>query len=455
MKKSRKQVIAALNRRKPLRAFVGTQNASFEDVQQAPTENFECEACNTELQFATNVDNFGEPVCPNCGGTCHASVDSSLDEEVDELQEEEVAEFTCLSAVCGAKNVVEARLVTALNGSLVCASCGTLHAVNFDDEDLTDTSSEPILADDDSSEYDNVDGDDSDDFDEGEEESSFVDDDDFETIASDDESEDLSEEPLDEVEMSDLVSEDEPVSIMLDDSQDDVALVAFVGNVATHRLTAEDAGDNADIMGTESFQDALETAANKDGVKTLLEAGFKPVVASLKIGNIVAKRVEAALADERKVQVASVQDTRTNLQNTMALASKAIAVGFYRRQPSQLVASIAANLEAIGVPNAKRVALTAVSASLAAHNQQVFELAETLEDKDANFRNDLAEQLDEMSPSIVADVEPDEEVVEDDFLSEDTVTAALYKGSTKKQTVTASTDLSDVAAAAQFLRKSK
>jgi len=464
--------LAVLASASPLIVYAGT-SVTTEKVHAASYRTHECNDCHTEVAFG-QVDGF-QPFCPSCGGDTAPGADVAPPP----VQEELLTSISCPH--CSTANVVEDRLLAALEGTLHCAACAKSmnykHTAATVDQALE---TEPLDAED----VKNINGTDSTDDDPANVDADKVNElgsadtkDTTESasatavkeVAGEDGTEnDLAEdgkaiakgvakgaeavgealmEHKEEVEgmdvdLTDAVPEDGEVDVKTDESEEEARLLAFVDGVHVLTLEKAHAGENADVMLTRGFQAAMLREAEKHGFKALASFGFKPVKVRVNIKQIVERQVQAALADRTAEVTASLDSLKADWDQCTKLAASALTNGFYKSRSNPLADVLVASLTGMGFKPAKQVVTRALQTAAPDFIKATAELASELMGKSLQHRNELAETLQEMHPAINIDDGEADDYSDMENATADTVTARLSSGvrpvSKTREQVTAS-----------------
>lgn len=192
-------------------------------------------------------------------------------------------------------------------------------------------------------------------------------------------------------EMIDTLKAEDTISFAYVGKQ--VAMLSGVKIVAT--LDPADAGDNADIMQTQAFRQAVAHTINTDGVKAAMAAfGFKSVVVEAPVKAMVDKAVEAALAQDKQKVTAALDSVHAQFEHAVDVAAAGYAGNFWRNKQDPVKAALIAELSSLGIPNAQKVVDRVFAAHGVAQLRDVITLARDLSNKPPEALNGLAQAID-------------------------------------------------------------
>lgn len=198
-----------------------------------------------------------------------------------------------------------------------------------------------------------------------------------------------------------------------------VAMLAGVKIVAT--LDPADAGDNADILQTQAFIEAVAHTANTQGVKAAVaHYKFKAVTVEVPVKAMIDKAVEAKLAGDKAQVTAALDAVQAQFQHATDIAAAGQAGNFWRNKPDGLKSALIAELSSLGIASAQRVVDRVFAAHGVAQLRDVLALARELADKPPEALNALAQAIDlvKYQPTPVK-AEADEEDEDDEDNAED------------------------------------
>jgi hypothetical protein len=132
---------------------------------------------------------------------------------------------------------------------------------------------------------------------------------------------------------------------------------------------------------------------------------------SAPLGRIVTARVAALAAKERKKIQASVDNLSEDMQQSLQLASLALAKGF-KNVRNPLSERLVATMQGVGIKSAQQLVSREMAASGLEYAQAVLELANEYRNKSVDFRNELAEALSDAGPMLPEGDEDEENVIE-------------------------------------------
>ncbi len=313
---------------------------------------------------------------------------------------------------------------------------------DFDDEDDYDENSEEADFDDEDDYDENseeADFDDEDDYDENSEEADLDEDaddgeidedysDDTDTAALDDEDSDLnimenSEEadPTDLEGFDDLnLNETSDLAALDEDADDEDAdgsetasiclvntvkgqltfeaagnkLTAYIRETPVATLTREEAGENAGVLSSETFAQAIaHTAQTMGAVRALEHFGFKLIKAKLPVtafvNNKVSENTRKALSKIRK----NNRGFQKKLAHAMQIASAGINKSFFKDSRNPIKEALYAEMQAAGISNPARIIDKVFASKGDAYHKELFAKATELMKKPHEIRNQLAEAI--------------------------------------------------------------
>ena len=357
-----------------------------------------------------------------------ASLDTGLDENEDEDEDDGIPEDD--SDLEEAAVRVFASLDTGLDEDLSYEDLDADEPAlsDFDDEDDYDENSEE------------ADFDDEDDYDENSEEADFDDEDaddgeidedysdDTDTADLDDEDSDLnimenSEEadPIDLEGFDDLnLNETSDLADLDEDADDEDAdgsetasiclvntvkgqltfeaagnkLTAYIRETPVATLTREEAGENAGVLSSETFAQAIaHTAQTMGAVRALEHFGFKLIKAKLPVtafvNNKVSENTRKALSKIRK----NNRGFQKKLAHAMQIASAGINKSFFKDSRNPIKEALYAEMQAAGISNPARIIDKVFASKGDAYHKELFAKATELMKKPHEIRNQLAEAI--------------------------------------------------------------
>ena len=363
-------------------------------LDDAEVVNLSCSNCGADQTVSAS---FGEPHCANCGS------DNLYTNEAIELtaeQEEEIPMIGYECSKCSSTIHLASAVVASLNNRVCCSNCGTPVQIEEGEEDL-----EIALDQDQDVKIDELQIDDG------------INLDDNEVIAApfdqveelEDATNQTDEMPFQEVEAGESLVD----ALDMDDTDKELSfvrlggrLVAAKAHVTIASLTEDDAGDNAELMGTDAFEQAVRHVTATKGLRQALASfGFRHIKAKVVTKASVNKQVEAATF---KLTAASKAAKATYVES-LAIASAGIARGLIRKNVA-LKAAMQTELEALGVRNSKSVVATMFAKHGLEFAKAILSEADRISASSAEYRKDLQQALaDDVSPESFEIVDEDEE----------------------------------------------
>jgi predicted RNA-binding Zn-ribbon protein involved in translation (DUF1610 family) len=370
MKKKAKRALASLNRPVVVYATQRLETASAAlTVEESDFHHLQCASCHTEVAFGHGGSGDMNPMCPECGGML-STHENTPTIQLDPIDDDSLTAVQCKG--CGTHNVFEDETLDTLGGTVHCTVCASAlqYEVASDDEADDDEADEDL-----------------DDIDVGAEGEGVTDDEDLDDDGVEDEEDGeeatLSPSVASEIDLDPLDNDvppgpENPKSINSDDKAIGIAPKGATQaireeDIGKQLLAADDGSDDVDLpldetvdpdgevsliddeqnarilacvdglpafalakadccnperFNERSYRRALLQQASASGLNGLRKEGFKPLVVSAPLGRIVTARVAALAAKERKKIQASVDNLSEDMQQSLQLASLALAKGF-------------------------------------------------------------------------------------------------------------------------------
>lgn len=206
----------------------------------------------------------------------------------------------------------------------------------------------------------------------------------------------------DEMPNNDYSGED--LSLDMLDTIDEDAALAFVYTGTKVSLVSDDkiiatleqskAGENASIMQTATFVDAVSHTIKTQGLKkALAQYKFVPTTVKFPLSKAVAKKVESAV----KVETASLGKKAStysdDFQQSLDIAVAGFAQNFWRGRQDPLKVALATELSNLGIKNPTKMLDRVMSSYGVAQLREIVALARELATKPIEARNGLAEAI--------------------------------------------------------------
>lgn len=224
------------------------------------------------------------------------------------------------------------------------------------------------------------------------------------------------------------------------------AVVAMKKLVTVAKLTAKDAGSNADLIGSPALAKTVKALAKREGMrKALSTMGFKPVRVKL----LSQATVEAATKDATTKATASIKKANDEMTESLALAAAALARNAWKSVDNPLYSHVLAAFSAYNVRNPNAAARSFCLEIQEPYTSALLKVAAQLQEKGADYRKTLASTFHDTTAETHTHVS---EGTEDDVLDDtEQVTSALAVGavpiSTKPQRAIAAVENADIYAA--------
>jgi hypothetical protein len=169
---------------------------------------------------------------------------------------------------------------------------------------------------------------------------------------------------------------------------------AFYKGIPVAIATAATAGRNADIFDTQDFGRAVVISAKHAGIKnTLREMGFRPIVTTVALSQVLNKKVKAKVVEVKKTMKKSQQEHAERLQASLATAAVGLTRGFFVDQDNPLKASLHKALSDAGVRNPEVMIHNAFKTSADSYHKVLFAKAQDIMSKPAAVQESLAKAI--------------------------------------------------------------
>lgn len=173
---------------------------------------------------------------------------------------------------------------------------------------------------------------------------------------------------------------------------------AFVKGVPVAIASQADAGSNADIFTDKRFGMACIASAKIAGPKKILkELGFKGIKSTLKVSNLVGKRVEEGVASAKKELAEEQAVFLERFNAALSTAGIGITRGFFQGEKNPVRESLAGALATAGVRNPEVMVDAAISNSFEPFLKKVFAKAAELMAKPLEVQESFSRSVLEVS----------------------------------------------------------
>lgn len=416
-----------------------------------PTHILRCSTCGSDQVVSASFD---DPHCANCGSD---ELYENSGAEMQIADEVETVGYEC--AKCHSGVHISTAAVAALGNKVCCSNCGTAIALDLsivDDSDVEDqtaaeeTDAEGLIeADED---LDGIEAD----LTGGEQ---FADvDQQIEELHVEGSDEELNFPGEVESEKADAQSDEMPGnnyglteegealldSVECDDKLDDVQLCSLAGRLCVAKgsiivasISEDEAGDNADLLGTDTFEQAFMTTGANHGLRKAIAAyGFRMVRSK----SITQASVNAQVNKVKQQLTASAQLTKSTMTECAALASACLSRGIIKKDLA-IANAISSELSALGVKNSAVVAKRILANTGHEFAKAIMVEADRLAKATVEYRKDLQQALSDEN----LDFNPEVEAAEGED-GQDTIQARLSVPATvpallRPQAVTAATSI--------------
>lgn len=442
IKKATVAKVLALAKKDGPSFVIASEEPKYTQVEMAA---FNCKTC--KVPFRANAGTM--PFCVTCGSDDVISEEIPADDEF-ELPEgdEDLAAIQCAS--CGMHNLITNKLVSAFAGNMNCVTCGEdIEFMAGDGSDVIETDDivgdaegeDDLLAVEDIVEETEDDSAGTDLVDDTEEEAEFEGDVDGD---GDIDAEDFEEvEETEGFETDSAGNESATVKLLTVAGKGDLTfelagskLTAYIGKTPVATLSKEVAGENAGVMHSTSFAQAVKHTAKQLGVdRALAHYGFKPIYVKLPVKKFVDDKAEAKIKAERAKLESQSKSMRAELMQGLQIAAAGLNKRFWKNKDNAIKASLFDELSALNVRNPAKMIDKVFAAKSDEYHTALFELATEILAKPVEVRNQIAEAIGiaNYQAAEIDDVEVDELDENSDVSVEETLESAGVR-----RTVTAS-----------------
>jgi hypothetical protein len=199
-----------------------------------------------------------------------------------------------------------------------------------------------------------------------------------------------------------------------------VAILSGLKIVAT--LDKTDAGDNASMMQTAAFREAVGHTIAKNGLKEAAKHyGFKSVVVPVPVQAMIDKAVEAKTSEKTAKVEAALTETATQFQHATDIAAAGFAANFWRNKHDPVKAALIQELSSLGIANAQKVVDRVFEAHGVAQLREVIARARELSNMPVEALNGLAAAINlaKYQPAVVKASEGEDDAEEESSDEED------------------------------------
>lgn len=215
----------------------------------------------------------------------------------------------------------------------------------------------------------------------------------------------------DEMPMNDAMPTHASDEVVVDDSQgdpiaeamsmDDTAkgvsmcmtagrLVVSKGHVAIASLSHQNAGPNADLLGSPAFEAAFRHTASTTGLrKALATYNFQPI----RVPTITRATLQKEVAKVKTSVKAAEQERIRKFTDAFALASVGLSRGKWKGYSNPLFAAFTTELTKVGVRNPQRVAASIFDQHSVQFSKALIEISSKLLNMSESARKEMAEML--------------------------------------------------------------
>lgn len=194
-------------------------------------------------------------------------------------------------------------------------------------------------------------------------------------------------------------------------------LVALKGHVSVASLTRKAAGDNRDLMFTDTFAQAVTATAQRQGLRSALSAfKFEPVRA----GNVQKAALDRRVNAMKELAAADQRKRSAERAEVMALAAAGLARNFWKGHKDPIGASLIDFLAAQGVRRPEVTASRIMRSAGMQYAEELMKVVARLETMSAAARKEFADALNlTQDPGEEYDATSMEDQVDADSIDED------------------------------------
>lgn len=427
---------------------VASEEPKLEKVEMAA---YKCD-CGTQFRAIAKT----QPFCITCGS------DEVIEDEIPAddsfalpSDDSQMSSIQC--SACGTHNLIDDNVAKAYSGQAHCVTCGEeIEYMAEDlsgDEDFSTDSDDVILGD--TGDGDLLETEEIQSADETTETETTEDvEDDVSTDTTDKTDDTESSEGEDGEASEDSTDAGETASVKLisvakagelsfELSGD--KLTAYIGATPVATLDKAKAGENASVIHSGSFAQAIVHTAKRNGAeKALAHYGFELISVDVPVPTFVKDKAEATIKGEREKLVAAVKTLRNDFRQSLQIAAAGLNKSFFKNKTNVIKAALFEELAALNIRNPAKPIDKVFAAHSDAYHGVLLAIAEELMDKPADVRNQIAEAIGVSNYQVAQDEEmelsEDDDADGEDVSVEETLESAGVRkiaGSKQAQVVTA------------------
>jgi hypothetical protein len=256
------------------------------------------------------------------------------------------------------------------------------------------------------------------------------------------------------LDMMDTVNANDPLTFAF--LGDKVALLSGVKIVAT--LSKEDAGENASMMQTAAFRDAVGHTIQKHGLKEAAKHyGFKPVVVPVPVQAMIDKAVETKTAEKAAAVTAALDTVAAQFQQSADIAAAGYAANFWRNKHDPVKAALIQELSSLGIAGAQKIVDRVFESHGVAQLREVIARARELSNLPVEALNGLSQAINlaKYQPAVVKASDEEEYSAEDDGEDEEDQSEDDEESMVTTLATAEPSDVSEAQTASLFKPKSK
>lgn len=171
-------------------------------------------------------------------------------------------------------------------------------------------------------------------------------------------------------------------------------LTAYVGTTPVATLEKAKAGENAGVIHSNSFAQAIKHTAKQQGVeRALAHFNFDLISVDLPIPAFVQEKAEAQIKGEREKFETATKSLRSDYRNSLQIVSAGLNKSFFKGKGNVLKAALFDELAATGVRNPAKIIDKVFAAHSDAYHTLLLEMAEDMMGKNAEARKQIAEAI--------------------------------------------------------------
>lgn len=167
------------------------------------------------------------------------------------------------------------------------------------------------------------------------------------------------------------------------------------GTTILATLSAEEAGEHAEMLHTQAFQTAVAHSIRTLGVKEAARTyGFKPATVTVNIDKIALERASVKAEAAATAVTATIEDVAADFGQSVDIAAAGFAANFWRNKHDPVKAALITEFTNLGVKAASKVVDRIFASHGVQQMREVLVIARELAEKPVEARNGLAQAID-------------------------------------------------------------